>query len=338
MTNDAEPVTREPLNAHTPAAALAERVTPTRAFYVRNHFPMPKVDAASWRLRLPGREVALADLRAMPQRSLEVVLECAGNGRTRMSPLPPGTPWGERAVACAGFSGVPLRDLLPPLPPGTRELLFVGADEGEAHGKSMAYERSLPVERALHPDTLVVLAMNGEPLTPEHGAPARLLVPGWYGMASVKWLVEVRALREPFRGFYQAEHYVYREQRGGAPDAPVTTTRVKSLIAEPREGAQVRVGARVRVAGHAWSGAAAIRKVEVSDDGGRTWSAARLESPASPYAWTPWTFDWTPARPGRIALLARATDAAGNAQPLEAPWNALGYGNHECAHVDVDAR
>jgi DMSO/TMAO reductase YedYZ molybdopterin-dependent catalytic subunit len=243
-------------------------------------------------------------------------------------------PWGERAVACATFTGVPLRDAMP-RPPDAVELLFRGADEGEAHGHRMAFERSLPIERALHPDTLVVLAMNGEPLTPEHGAPARLLVPGWYGMASVKWLAEVRALREPFRGFYQAEHYVYRQQRG-ALDAPVTTMRVKSIIASPAEGARLAAGQAVRVAGHAWSGAAAIRRVEVSDDGGRAWRPATLGKPASPYAWTPWRLDWTPTREGRVTLLSRATDAAGNAQPLEAPWNALGYGNNECGHVTVD--
>jgi DMSO/TMAO reductase YedYZ molybdopterin-dependent catalytic subunit len=335
MKNEIEPVTKEPLNAHTPASALASRVTPTGAFYVRNHFATPRIDPAAWRLRLPGREASLADLRAMPQRSLEVVLECAGNGRTRMRPLPPGTPWGERAVACAAFTGVPLRDLME-RPTGAVELLFVGADQGEAHGHHMAYERSLPVERALHPDTLVAIAMNGEPLTAEHGAPARLLVPGWYGMASVKWLTDVKALSKPFAGFYQKDHYVFRGQGDGLDDAPVTLMRVKSIFTSPLEGARLPLGRPARVAGHAWSGAAPIERVDLSDDGGRTWRPTRLDKPGSPYAWTPWHVDWIPAQAGRTTLLARATDAAGNAQPLEAPSNALGYGNNEVARVAVD--
>lgn len=327
-----EPVTREPLNAHTPAAALREARTPTSAFYVRNHFAQPALDARAWRLRVPGGELALDALRAMPQRELDVVLECAGNGRLRMSPRPGGTPWGERAVGCARFGGVPLRDLVGELPTGTRELLFAGADHGEVEGRRIAYERSLPLERALHPDTLVALTMNGAPLTPEHGAPARLLVPGWYGMASVKWLVEVRPLERAFEGFYQADHYVYREARGGILEGPVTTMRVKSWLAQP---AHARVGQPTSVRGWAWSGAGPVTHVDVSEDGGKSWHRASLQAPTGPYAWTPFAWSWTPRASGTFTLLARAADATGDVQPLDAPWNVLGYGNNEASRIEV---
>jgi DMSO/TMAO reductase YedYZ molybdopterin-dependent catalytic subunit len=325
-------VTQEPYNAETPHEALLRDETPVGRFFVRSHFPAPALDARAWRLRIGGavarpREVTYDALLAMPARELTVALECAGNGRTRMAPKPPGTPWGDLAVACARFRGVPFRDLVGAcgIEPGTVEFVFAGADEGEAHGDRVRYERSLTVAHALHEDVLVVTHMGGAPLAPEHGAPVRLLVPGWYGVASVKWLVEARAVKEPFRGFYQAEHYVYHEPRG-MDEGPVTTMRVKALVAEPADGARVRAGEPVTLRGRAWSGDAPIARVEVSDDAGRTWHEADVAPAPSPYAWHAWTLRWTPPRPGEWRLLVRATDEAGNAQPLEAPWNALGYG------------
>jgi len=326
MRSEPETVTKEPHNAHTPPSALRERVTPQDAFYVRNHYAVPQIDPAKWRLKLPGATLNLAALRAAPQRTVEVVLECAGNGRTRMEPLPPGTPWGERAVGCARFTGAPLRDVIGQLPPGTKEILFVGADRDSTR----AYERSLPLVRALHPDTLVAHAMNDEPLSPAHGAPARLIVPGWYGMASVKWLAEARALSTPFQGHFQADDYHY------GPGQPVTSMRVKSLVTEPQEGARLRVGVPVVLHGFAWSGAGPIEAVDVSEDGGKSWQAAKLEAPASPYAWTPWHHAWTPRAKGHHELLSRARDATGDVQPAKPSWNERGYGNNEYGHVAVE--
>jgi DMSO/TMAO reductase YedYZ molybdopterin-dependent catalytic subunit len=252
-----------------------------------------------------------------------------------MSPVPPGTPWGERAVACGRFEGVPLRELLSP-PADATEIVFEGADEGEKNGERMRYARSLPVAEAMRPDVLVALSLDGAPLALDHGAPARLLVPGWYGMASVKWLASVRATREPFRGYFQATDYWQRRSRDGAPDAPLSAMRVKSLVVAPGEGERLRAGEPTEVWGWAWSGAGPIHAVEVSRDGGRAWHAATLERPASPYAWTRWSLAWTPQTRGRVTLLSRATDAAGHAQPLETPWNAQGYGNNECGRATVE--
>jgi DMSO/TMAO reductase YedYZ molybdopterin-dependent catalytic subunit len=326
MRPEADVVTHEPLNAHTSEPALREPVTPVGAFFTRNNFAVPRVDRGAWRLPLTGafaqpRVVTFAEIAAMPSRELEVVLECAGNGRTRMRPVPEGTPWGDRAVGCARFLGVPLVDVVSParVEPGVVEMVFRGADSG----KGMSFERSLPIEKALHPDTLLVFEMDGRPLAPEHGAPVRLLVPGWYGVASVKWLSEVRASREPFRGHFQVERYVY-EAKPRSPDAtPVRAMRVKSIVVGPEAA---RVGAPAEVRGWAWSGDAAIRRVDVSDDGGKTWHRAQLDASRGPYAWRGFSFAWTPRAAGTHELLARATDEAGRTQPMETPWNVHGYG------------
>ena len=330
-----EVVTREPYNAETPWEALRAPLTPPAAFYTRNNFPVPRISREDWRLSLAGAvarpsTLRLRDLAALPAKELEVVLECAGNGRTLMRPLPEGTPWGERAVGCATFRGASFADVVATcgVEPGAVELVFRGADEGKAGGRQMAFERSLPVEVALHPDTLLAYEMDGEPLAPEHGAPVRLLVPRWYGVASVKWLVEARAVREPFLGHFQRERYVY-ERAPGSPDAtPVREMRVKSLVAFPREGAQVRLGEAVTVQGWAWSGSAAVSAVDLSVDDGATWHPATLGPSRGPYAWRAWAFSWTPRARGDAVLLSRARDASGATQPQVAEWNVHGYGNN----------
>lgn len=330
-----DPVTRDPFNAETPTEALLAPVTPVPSFFVRNHFPVPAVDRAAWRLRIGGavreaRALSYEDVLALPARTLEVAMECAGNGRTRMTPRPEGTPWGERAVSCGRFRGASLRDAMDAsgVLPEAVELLFVGADAGLAHGQHMAYERSLPLATALHPDTLLCYELNGEPLTPEHGAPVRLLVPGWYGVASVKWLTEVRAVTKPFQGFFQAEHYMWRPQPEVPPTGPVREMLVKSLVLTPSDGDLLQVGEPVRVRGKAWSGAAPVRGVEVTTDGGRTWTQARLTPGDGPYSWCGFEHEWRPTEPGEHVVGARARDAGGRVQPEAPAWNVLGYGNN----------
>jgi DMSO/TMAO reductase YedYZ molybdopterin-dependent catalytic subunit len=333
-----EVVTREPYNAQTPWGALSSPTTPAASFYARNNFPVPAISREDWSLSLGGavaRPAVLrfADLAALPPVELEVVLECAGNGRTRMRPLPEGTPWGDRAVGCCTFRGVPFAKAVAAcgVEPGAVEFVFRGADAGKAGGRHLSFERSLPMDVALHPDTLLAYEMDGTPLAPGHGAPVRLLVPRWYGIASVKWLVEARAAKEPFRGHFQAERYVY-ETRPGSPDAvPVREMRVKSLLVEPREDARLPQGQPVTVRGWAWSGLAPIDGVDVSTDGGRTWRPAALGPSRGPYAWRAWTFPWTPSGGGEVVLLSRARDGTGAVQPAEAPWNVHGYGNNGMA-------
>ncbi|MFI8961639.1 molybdopterin-dependent oxidoreductase [Streptomyces sp. NPDC053493] len=348
-----ETVTTDPYNAETPTAALSEPLTPAGALFVRDHFGIPRAGPAAWRLRIDGAvrtpyTLATDELAALPHRELDVVLECAGNGRTLMTPTPPGLPWGRRAVGCARFAGVPFRLVAERagIAPEAVEFVFTGADSGPVRGRPTAFERSLPLSAALHPDTLLATRLDGAPLTPEHGAPVRLVVPGRYAVADVKWLVGARAVTSPFEGVFQSEEYVYVDARGTA-EGPVTALRVTSLITAPGPDEDLRRHRETVVRGRAWSGAGTpVRRVEVrtvpedepdheqdGEPGG--WREAELEAPSGPYAWTGWSFRWTPRSPGRYRVLARATDAHGETQPERPVWNAHGYGCNAVAAVDV---
>lgn len=333
-----------PLNAETPLAALGDPLTPAPLFYVRNHFAIPDWRSTPWTLDIfesttahSARSVTLDEIRGLPRRSVVITLECAGNGRASLTPLPPGTPWRHGAVSTARFTGTPLAALLArvQLSDDTVELLFTGADRGETKpGREERYERSLPLEVARDPDVLLAWEMNDAPLAPEHGAPLRLVVPRWYGMASVKWLTRIRSLARPFTGYFQTEHYVYRGAEKEGVRSPVTRVRVRSIITTPHDGAELSPGA-VEVRGAAWSGNGAIKRVRVSTDGGDSWGNAELGTPASELASTPWSFQWTPTGSGDFTILARARDASGAEQPLEGEWNALGYGNNAIHRVRV---
>ena len=327
-------VSREPFNAESRLDLQAGPITPTRRHYVRSHFSAPGAPAV---LTLSGAvhtplSLDLEELRERPATTMAVTLECAGNGRAYLTPPAPGEQWKLGAVSTATWTGVVLRRLLDAAGLGDRatEILFRGADRGEPEGlgRRIAFERSLPIARATAEDVLVAYAMNGAPIPAEHGAPLRLVVPAWYGVASVKWLAEIVAIEEPFRGFYQADRYV-------VDGAPVRTMRPRAVITAPLD--EVRAGAVTTVRGYAWSGRGAITAVAVSLDGGARWEPADLGPSAGPGAWREWTFDWTPA-PGSHALVARATDASGETQPLEQRRNALGYENNAAQPVRVDVR
>lgn len=337
-------VSAEPFNAETPMAALAEARTPTDRFYVRNHFPVPRFDGG-FGLAVTGevdRPLALGldDLRALPRRTVAATLECAGNGRSRMEPRPPGVIWRFGAAATAEFAGTPLAAVLEraaPRPEGA-VVVLVGADSGRVEtGGSEPFARALSAADARDPDVLLAWEMNGEPLTPDHGFPLRAVVPGRYAVDSVKWLVEIRLQREPFRGFFQEEHYRYRGEAGTPEGAVVGRLRVRSVIARPAEGAEHGAGP-VEIAGGAWSGGGAITAVEVSTDGGASWRPAELGTPLSSFAATPWRFEWRPPGPGSYELVSRARDEAGAIQPTTPRWNALGYGNNEAHRVRLIVR
>lgn len=327
-------------NAETPWSALAEPLTPADRFFVRSHFGVPRIDPLRWRLRVEGAvrrplELDLEALQALGAQEATVTLECAGNGRSLLKPTPPGLPWGLGAVGTARFTGLPLEALLrrAGLEPGAREVAFFGADQGEVEGGGVeAYARSLPLEEALRPEVLLAWGMNGAPLPPEHGFPLRLVVPGWYGMASVKWLVRILVLRAPFKGYFQAQDYLY--QSPGGRVEPVTRIRVRALILTPVQGARLE-GGPVEVRGLAWSGYGPVRRVEVSADGGRRWQEAELWA-SSPYAAARWRYLWHPPAPGVYTLMARAQDASGAIQPLEPFWNERGYGNNQVHRVQVE--
>ena len=325
----------DPYNAETPLDRLDGRVVPVGDFFVRSHFAVPAIAPGGWRCAVDGGALDWNALRGLPSRKVTVTLECAGNGRTLLTPAVKGAPWRLGAVATAEFEGVPLREILDrgSVGAGAREILFTGADSGAVpDGRTVTFERSLPIDVARDPDVLVAWGMNGAPLDPHHGAPVRLVGPGWYGVASVKWLVGIRALATPYAGYFQSENYVYRGSPAFPDGTPVAKARVRSMIASPEEGATVPAGT-IEVKGSAWSGGGPIARVEVSVDGGATWTDAVLEKPLSPYAATPWTAH-VEVR-GAVELQTRATDGSGEAQPDSAPWNALGYGNNSVQRVSV---
>ena len=326
-------ITREPFNAETRLERHDGPLTPSGLHYVRSHFAFPSPPASiaiAGTVQRPG-SVSIADLRALEARTVAVTLECAGNGRSFLQPPAPGEQWGLGAVSTARWTGPSLRSILEPagLAASVIEILFRGADAGIPPGdeRQIAFERSLPIERALADDVIVAYAMNGTDLPVEHGAPARLIVPSWYGMASVKWLAEIVALDEPFRGFYQADRYV-------AGDRPLREMRPRAVIVAPLR--DVAAGTAT-MRGYAWSGQGTVTRVEVSSDGGATWRDAALARPASATAWREWRAEWS-ASPGAHDLLARATDASGDIQPLMQRRDPLGYENNAAQPVRVYAR
>jgi len=322
----------EPFNAESPLTALEAPITPTSLHFIRRNFALPEHDG---RLTIGGAvansfTLTLDDLREMPRKELVVTLECAGNARLGQMPLPVGEPWTGNAVSTACWAGVLLSEVLGKAEPSDEGVAvsFEGADHGSYHGHAdIHFARSLSLEHALDPTAEILIAyeMNGEPLNAEHGAPFRIVVPRWYGVASVKWLARIDVLTAPFEGTFQTVRYVYEW-----PDRavqPVTLMHPRAKITAPAHGATLRPGSYT-VRGKAWSGSGPITNVDVCLTGEGDWRAADLEPPVGRYQWQDWSFVWDLRDPGRHTLRARATDAAGNVQPESPNWNRLGYGNN----------
>jgi DMSO/TMAO reductase YedYZ molybdopterin-dependent catalytic subunit len=335
-----------------PLEALDYDVTPAGLHYLLIHYDIPVVDPAAWRLRVDGRvgrelSLSLDELRSRPAVTLAVTLECAGNGRAGLSPRPLSQPWLLEAVGTAEWTGTPLHGLLEDagVDDDAVDVVFGALDRGVEGGEEQQFERSLPLTEALREDVLLAYAMNGAPLPPQHGFPLRLVVPGWYGMTSVKWLERITVLDRPFEGYQQARGYRLRQTPDEAGE-PVSWMLPRSLMVPPgipdfatRE--RIVEPGPCAVRGRAWSGLGSVERVEVSADAGESWSDARLGRQPSRWAWRSWEWDWEPRGPGRHELCCRATDSAGNVQPLEAPWNLGGYANNEVQRVPAvvaDAR
>jgi DMSO/TMAO reductase YedYZ molybdopterin-dependent catalytic subunit len=345
------PLTAEELqlasrNHAMPLEMLAVNRTPAGMHYLVIHFDVPVIDAGAWRLRIGGAvrrpiEFTLAELQAREQRTLAVTLECAGNGRSLLKPRPLNQPWIHGGIGTADWTGTPLAPLLVEagVEPKAVDIVFTGADRGVQGGEEQDYARSLTVSEAMSPDVLLAYAMNGAPLPPQHGFPVRLLVPGWYGMASVKWLTGIEAATTPFTGFQQMASYRYKSGEAD-PGEAVTRIKVRSLMVPPgipeffTRDRLVEAGP-VLLRGRAWSGRAPIQQVQVAVDG--VWSDAQLEPPDGEFAWRDWTFRWQ-AEPGGHELMCRAMDALGQIQPLEPEWNYLGMGNNAVQKVAVTVR
>ena len=333
-------------NHGMPLEALRYDLTPPGLHYLLIHYDIPVLDPATWRLRVGGlvgtpAELDLAALRAMPARKVRVTLECAGNGRARLHPRPVSQPWLVEAVGTAEWTGVPLRDVLAVsgVDPAAVEVVFTGADHGIERGVEQDYQRSLSVSDALGADVLLAYAMNGEPLPPQHGYPLRLVVPGWYGMAHVKWLTGIELVAQPFAGFQQAIAYRLR-QEPAEPGDPVDRIAPRALLVPPgfpdfmSRTRIVRPGP-VPLQGRAWSGRAPVVRVEVTADGGRTWAEATLEPDTGHrWAWRRFTHEWL-AIPGRHLLTARAGTADGETQPVGQVWNRGGFANNATHDITV---
>ena len=335
------------VDLESPVAYFNTWLTPVPHFFVRNHMHEPsELDPADWRLNIGGEvekpfALTLAELSKLETHSVVNTLECAGNGRGLYRPQVPGVQWGKGAVGTARFAGPRLRDVLQRagVKPTGKHVMFRGLDE--VPGKVPPFIRSIPIEKALDADTLIATHMNGAPLTKHHGFPARVLVPGWVGAASCKWIAEIKLLDKEFAGNFMNPGYRLPNEpvRPGEtvnPENthPITALSVKSVISGPTDGSNLKAG-KISIHGTAWAGEADIAKVEISTDAGATWSPAALGREQSHYAWRLWTYDWKASKTGEYKIMSRATDNQGRTQPATPVWNPSGYLYNAVDQVNV---
>lgn len=333
-------------NHGMPLEALRYDVTPTGLHYLLIHYDIPATDAAAWRLDISGNverplSLSMDDIRNRPSKTLAVTMECAGNGRVRMPNRVQSQPWIVEAIGTAEWTGTPLASVLEEtgIRANSVELVFSGIDHGVQGGVEQDYQRSLALADTMREEVLLVWAMNGQPLLPQHGAPLRLVVPGWYGMTSVKWLNRIEAVTTPFQGYQQVTAYRVQKSEDD-PGEPLSRMKVRALMTPPgivefpSTNRLVDAG-RITLSGRAWSGFAPISRVDVGIGG--NWREAALGAAPGPFAWTPWSWEWQ-AEPGEHVLSCRATDAAGNSQPLEPFWNVQGMANNYVQTVPVTVR
>jgi DMSO/TMAO reductase YedYZ molybdopterin-dependent catalytic subunit len=332
-------------NHALPQELLREPITPAGLHYLLIHYDVPEVDPDAFRLDVRGAverplSLSLDEIRSREHVRMPVTFECAGNGRALLSPRPLSQPWLTGAVGTAEWGGTPLAPLLAEagVVASAAEVSFRGLDRGVEGGVTQDYERSMPLAEVA--GALLAWEMNGGPLPPQHGFPLRLVVPGWYGMQNVKWLTEITVSEEPLHGYQNAVAYRLYDA-DGAPGEPLTRMLPRSLLVPPgipdflsRER-RLEPGPLV-LRGRAWSGFGSVERVELSTDGGASFADAELEPPLGEAAWRGFAFAWD-APPGRHELCCRATDAAGNAQPLEPEWNLKGYANNAVERMAVVA-
>lgn len=331
-------------NHGMPLEAMRYDVTPLGLHYLLTHYDIPSASAADWRLSIGGHvrtplELTLDDLHRRPQVTTPVTLECAGNGRAAMLPRPVSQPWLHEAVGTMEWTGTPLRPILElaGVTADAVEVVFTGADHGVERGQEQDYARSLPLDEARLDDVLLATSANGQPLLPQHGFPLRLVVPGWYGMAHVKWLRTIEVVDHVFDG-YQQRAYRLRTS-SDEPGVPVTRIEPRALVVPPgwpdfmSRRRFLRPG-RLMLEGRAWSGWGSISTVEVSTDDGTTWQQAEVEPAHHRHAWQRWMLPWT-ATTGLHRLSARATDETGRTQESRPAWNRGGFTGPTTQSVDV---
>ena len=343
---------KEPENLEFPFSTLDGYLVPNERFYVRSHFATPTIDARTYKLRIEGAverplEIGYDELRSLGREKATALLECAGNSRVFLTPKVKGVAWELGAVGTAEWTGVPLAAVLKraKLKDSAVDIVLEGADSGEIKDEPKAprilpFARSLPRAKALGHEILLAYQMNGTELPTAHGYPVRAVVPGWYAVASVKWLTRIIALEKPFSGFHQTIDYSYWTQDHGLPTlVPVTEIQVKSEIARPEFHEVVPANTVYRVHGAAWTGESEISRVEVSTNGGASWQPARLADKSRRHAWRLWEYSWrTPANRTRVTLMSRATDKTGRTQPLMHDRQRGAYMVNMVLPIDVDVR
>ena len=340
----------EPLNLEMPFETLDGFITPTKLFYVRTHFPIPKIDKNKWRLRIEGEvgksfEINFDELIKLESRKIPATLECAGNNRSFLEPKVKGVQWSLGGVGNAEWTGVPLSILLDRagVKSTAREIILEGADRGKPEDPKsppgeMNFARSIPMKKAS--DVLLAYKMNDVDLPAENGFPVRAVVPGWYAVASVKWLQRIIVTDKIFNGYYQTLDYSFWKRRGdNAELVPLSEMQIKAEIARPSQGETVPANSNVRVHGTGWTGDGEIMKVEISSDDGATWNEAKLLGESKPNSWRLWEFNWkTPARAGKATLVARATDSNGRTQPIERDPDRGTYMINHLLPIEVEVR
>ena len=340
----------EPLNLEMPFETLGGFITPTKLFYVRTHFPIPKIDKNKWRLRIEGEvgksfEINFDELIKLESRKIPATLECAGNNRSFLEPKVKGVQWSLGGVGNAEWTGVPLSILLDraEVKSTAREIILEGADRGKPEDPKsppgeMNFARSIPMKKAS--DVLLAYKMNDVDLPAENGFPVRAIVPGWYAVASIKWLKRIIVTDKIFNGYYQTLDYSFWKRRGdNAELVPLSEMQIKAEIARPSQGETVPANSNVRVHGTGWTGDGEIMKVEISSDDGATWNEAKLLGESKPNSWRLWEFNWkTPARAGKATLVARATDSNGRTQPIERDPDRGTYMINHLLPIEVEVR
>ena len=347
-SGDLNVLSEDPLCAGVYLPDLNVPISPNEGHFIRSHFPAPQINSSNWSLPVTGDvthslDLSYDDLLKMPSHEVVSLMECAGNSRSTMQPPAEGVQWDNGGVSVSRWRGVSVKTVLKQasLTSAATDVLFEGGDSGtEPHSDGqMCYAMSVPIAKLLDPDTILAYEMNGEPLPNDHGFPIRLLVPGWYGMASVKWLDKITVMDHANGGFHEMDYRIYpaNDGRSDAKIERVTSLKVKSLISAPAKGNILRPGSHA-IKGVAWSGDGHITKVEVSTDDDRSWREARLEEPSGNYSWQRWEIDWEANNIGHSLLRCRATDTKGNVQPMLATWNFRGYQVNSIHSVPITVR
>lgn len=334
----------QPENQETPIQFIEDNIVKTHLLYRRNHFPYPTLSDSNFWITIIGAvrtpiSLSLQDILRLPSKTIKVVLECSGNKRSLFKPKIFGEQWEKGAISQGYWKGVSLHNVLElsGITKGAKEVVIEGNDYGYRQdlNKEYRYARSLPLSKALHPDTIIAYEYNNKPIPFKHGFPFRLVVPQWYGMASVKWIKRITVMETEFNGPYQSIDYVYYPIGDDTGAFPVTTIKVNSTIQKPLDMQVLNTGI-CEIKGIAWTGKGYIKNVEISTDEGSSWSNAVIENQnKAGYEWTSWSYRWSAFNKGEYTIMARATDSFNRTQPTSAFWNRKGYGYNAIDKIKV---